>query len=74
MMGCVNPDGTITSSARRMLQILTEPMTPEEAARAAGQPLFKVRSSLREMVESGLIENEGDRYLITESGLQKLSG
>ena len=73
-MGCVNPDGTLSLSARQMLQILTEPMTPEDAAKAAGQPLFKVRSSLREMVDSGLISNDGDRYSITESGLQKLSG
>ena len=70
-MACVNPDGSLTSSARQMLQLLKEPHTPEEAATKAGQPLFKVRSSLREMIEAGLVVLDGDRYHLTEIGAAK---
>ena len=71
-MGCVNPDGSITSSARKMLELLRDPLTPEEASDKSGQPLFKVRSSLREMASAGLIEQAGDRYRTTESGRAKI--
>lgn len=70
-MACVNPDGSVTASAKLMLDLLREPRTAEDAAAQAGMPLFKVRSSLREMVESGLVEMVGDQYRSTESGLAK---
>ena len=47
-MGCVNPDGTLSESALKMLRYLAEPHTPEDASAALGQPLFKVRASLPE--------------------------
>ena len=71
-MGCVNPDGSLTESARKMLKYLSEPHLPEDAAAALGQPLFKVRASLREMLASGLIAQTGDRYQSTEIGLEKI--
>jgi hypothetical protein len=37
-----------------------------------GQPLFKVRSSLRELASAGLIRETGQEFLITESGKAKL--
>ncbi len=67
-MGCVNSDGSITNSARLMLSLLSTPMTAEEAAAQSGQPLFKVRSSLREMVETGLVELEGEHYRTSALG------
>jgi len=70
-MGCVNQDGSITGSARQMLNLLNEPYTPEEAAKKSGQPLFKVRSSLREMTEAGLIEAVDDKYRTTDLGREK---
>lgn len=70
-MACVNPDGSVTASARMMLQLLREPLSAEDAAARSGQPLFKVRSSLREMVESGLVEQLGETYQTTESGRAK---
>ena len=70
-MACVNPDGSITSSAKMMLEMLREPLSAEDAAAKSGQPLFKVRSSLREMVESGFVAQDGDLYRTTEAGLAK---
>jgi DNA-binding IclR family transcriptional regulator len=70
-MACVNPDGSVTASAKMMLEMLKAPLTAEEASAKSGQPLFKVRSSLREMVEGGLVEQIGEQYRTTESGLAK---
>ena len=70
-MACVNPDGSLTESAQNLLRVLAEPLTPEEISRKTGQPLFKVRSSLREMVDAALITEEGGRYTVTAPG-QKL--
>ncbi len=71
-MGCVNPDGTMSESALKMLRYLAEPHSPEDAAAALEQPLFRIRASLREMSESGLISQSGDSYQSTEAGLQKM--
>ncbi len=71
-MACVRPDGSITEAAKKMLEVLREAKTPEEASMAAGQPLFKIRSSLREMVEADLVARDGDNYRVTEAGLAKL--
>ena len=70
-MACVNPNGTVSASARQMLKALQEPMTPEQAAALAGQPLFKVRSSLRELLQAGFVAQTGDLYQTTEEGLKK---
>ncbi len=67
-MGCVNPDGSLTSSARRLLRALEQEHTAEEVGELAGQPLFKVRSSLREMVETGLVEESDGQYKTTDLG------
>ena len=73
-MGCVNPDGSLTDSARKMLTLLKEPHTPEDAATKAGQPLFRVRASLREMIEAGLVTRSGDVYHVTDRGREMATG
>lgn len=67
-MGCVNPDGTLSASARKMLKILTEAKAPEEASVESGEPLFRVRASLREMEQAGLLELAGNKYRTTSRG------
>lgn len=71
-MGCVNADGTLTESGKQMLQAMEQPMSPEQVAEAAGQPLFKVRASLRQMLEAGLVALDGEKYQTTESGRLKV--
>lgn len=67
-MGCVNSDGSLTSSARELLKMLGEPHSAQEVGQASGQPLFKVRSSMREMVEAELIEESDGKYKTTVKG------
>jgi len=71
-MACVNPDGTISESGRAVLQAAAEPISPEEIAQAAGQPLFKVRSSVRQLVEAGFLEEKEGKYITTPAGQEKI--
>lgn len=71
-MACISPDGTLTASARKILEALSSAATPEEIVHVTGLPLFRVRSGLREMAQAGLIEEKEGRYVLTESGKQKL--
>jgi len=73
-MACVNVDGTITATTKALLKSLETPLGVEEIAARLGSPLFKVRSSLREMIEAGLVVVQGDRYQATEEGKKKVSG
>ncbi|MFZ5979373.1 MAG: hypothetical protein ACOYVF_01970 [Candidatus Zixiibacteriota bacterium] len=73
-MACVNPDGSLTLSARKLLRMLAEPMSPEEAAEKLQLPLFKIRSSLREMTRAGMVVQTGeDKYRTSEEGLRKIA-
>jgi predicted transcriptional regulator len=68
-MACISPDGKPTESGARMLRALNSGLgSPEEIAKDAGLPLFRVRSGLRELVQSGLANQKDDRYKITEKG------
>jgi len=44
--------------------------SPEEIAKDAGLPLFRVRSGLRELTQAGLANQKDDRYEITEKGAE----
>ena len=71
-MACINPDGTITESAKALLSIIHNPLTPEDISKQVGQPLFKVRSSLREMTSAELVLEEEGKYTLTEKGKERL--
>ncbi len=71
-MACVNPDGTISESAKNLLRIIQVPLLPEEISKQVAQPLFKVRSSLREMNAAGFVEEENGKFKITERGREKI--
>jgi predicted transcriptional regulator len=42
--------------------------SPEEIARKTGQPLFRVRSGLRELKNAGFVEETEDKYRLSKSG------
>ena len=67
-MACVNYQGELSDSARRMLTALEVPSVPEEVAARAGLPLFRVRAGLREMAEAGLVELKDGSYIATQQG------
>ncbi len=68
-MACISPDGKPTESGTKMLRALKSNLaTPEDIARETGLPLFRVRSGLRELVQAGVAEQDGNTYRITEKG------
>lgn len=72
-MGCIDPDGNVTITAKFMLKQLDRgPLPPEDIARALGEPIFKVRGNLREMKEADFIREEDGIFHITEEGKSKL--
>ncbi|MCB1032662.1 MAG: hypothetical protein KDD47_02380 [Acidobacteria bacterium] len=71
-MACISSDGTLTEAARNLLAALSDPLEPEEIGRRVGQPLYRVRSSLREMSEAGLVSHAGGNYQVTDAGRQRL--
>lgn len=71
-MACINSDGSLTLVARDVLGALDQPRAVEEIRDVAHQPVYRVRASLREMGELGLVVKMGDRYAITEVGKAKL--
>ena len=70
-MACVNADGTITPTAKALLKSLETPRSAEEIAETLGFPLFRVRSSLRELAAAGWIAVRDEKYLTTEDGKKK---
>ena len=72
-MACIDPDGTLTITAKFLLKELgKQPLPPEDIAKALGEPLFKIRGNLREMMEAGLIGEEGGDFRLTDAGRERL--
>ena len=72
-MACISPDGKPTESGAKMLRALQAGLgSPEEVARKAGLPLFRVRSGLRELTEAGLAKQKGDKYELSEKGAEMI--
>jgi predicted transcriptional regulator len=68
-MPCVSPDGKPTSSGMAVLQSLKNgALSPEEIANKTGQPLFRVRSGLRELKNAGFVEETEGKYVLSEAG------
>ena len=68
-MACISPDGKPTESGARMLRALKSGLgSPEEIAKDAGLPLFRVRSGLRELTQAGLADQKKDKYELSTKG------
>jgi hypothetical protein len=72
-MGCISPEGTLSPQARAILAALTPATKLEEASARTGLPLYRVRSSIRELVDAGLVTAAGALYETTEAGRGKLA-
>jgi hypothetical protein len=68
-MPCVSPDGKPTSTGKATLVSLKDgALSPEEVAGKTGQPLFKVRSGLRELTNAGFVQEIENKYRLTKNG------
>jgi DNA-binding IclR family transcriptional regulator len=72
-MACISPDGKPTESGIKILRALQAGLgSPEEIAREAGLPLFRVRSGLRELTQAGLASQKYDKYELSPKGVEVL--
>ena len=68
-MPCISADGKPTTSGLATLNSLKDgPLPPEEIAGKTGQPLFKVRSGLRELKNAGFVEEATDKFVLSKNG------
>ena len=68
-MPCVSSDGKLTSSGMVLLKSLrNEALSVEEIAKTTHQPLFRVRSGLRELKNAGFVEVRDEKYLLSDTG------
>jgi predicted transcriptional regulator len=71
-MPCLNPDGQITDSARRILSAMERPVALAHVAEATGLPTYRIRSAVRELVDAGFAADLGGVVQVTSAGLAAL--
>jgi DNA-binding IclR family transcriptional regulator len=71
-MACINPDGTLTPSAHKVLFALRVPGTQSDVAELTSMPMYRVRVSLRELIEAGFLEEKNGGYQATEKGIAQI--
>jgi DNA-binding IclR family transcriptional regulator len=73
-MPCVSPDRKPTATGMATLNALKGVnLTPEEVSSKTGQPLFRVRSGLRELKNAGFVDEDGEKYVLTQNGKSVIS-
>ncbi|PVX24202.1 MAG: hypothetical protein CW691_08315 [Candidatus Bathyarchaeum sp.] len=66
---CVSPDGKPTKSGMATLSALKSgASSPKDVSDVTGQPLFKVRSGLRELVSAGFVKQVDNSYQLSPEG------
>jgi predicted methyltransferase len=73
-MACINSDGTLTPIAKKVLSVLEPPSSVINISQRSGVPLYRVRASVRELADLGMLEEKGDKFYITNKGKSLLSG
>jgi predicted transcriptional regulator len=71
-MPCVKPDGTLEPMAQAILRALGTPRTEEGVCDHLRLPLYRVRSTVRELVEAGLVAESDSVYALTDSGRSRV--
>ena len=70
---CVSADGKPTKSGVATLTAIKNgAATPKAVSENTGQPMFKVRSGLRELTKAGFLEETENKYQLTEKGSKLL--
>jgi predicted transcriptional regulator len=72
-MACINADGTLTPIAQKVLSALEAPSSVSEISQRSRVPLYRVRASVRELADLGMLEEYGEIYYLTSKGTSLLS-
>ena len=72
-MPCVSPDGKPSETGIVTLKAVQAGAdTPEKVQEATGNPMFKVRSGLRDLVNAGYLELTVGKYSLAVTALDAL--
>ncbi len=71
-MVCLPSDDILGSTGVPVLRSLTTSKTLEDVAQKTGLPLFRVRGTIRRLMEAGLTHQVNQLYEITPAGLETL--
>ncbi len=71
-MPCVKPDGTLEPMAQAIVRALCTPRTLEGICEYLRLPLYRVRSTVRELVEAGLVAESDGVCCLTDSGQRRV--
>jgi predicted transcriptional regulator len=71
-MVCLPSDDVLGSTGVSVLLTLTTPTAIEDVAQKTGLPLFRVRGTVRRLLEAGFTHQVGQMYEITPAGIEKL--
>jgi predicted transcriptional regulator len=72
-MACINADGSLTPIAKKVLTALVIPGSAHEISELSGVPLYRVRSSFRELTAFGAMEEIDGLYQISDYGRELLA-
>jgi predicted transcriptional regulator len=67
-MPCVKPDGTLEPMAQAIIRALRSPRTAEGVCEHLRLPLYRVRSTMRELAEAALVAETNGVYALTDTG------
>ena len=70
-MPCVKPDGTLEPMAQAILRALQTPRTAEGICEYLRLPLYRVRSTVRELLEAGLVTETAGEYALSAVGAER---
>jgi predicted transcriptional regulator len=71
-MPCVKPDGTLEPMAQAIVRALGTPRTIDGVCEYLRLPLYRVRSTMRELAEAGLVVESDGVYRLTDSGRNRV--
>lgn len=71
-MACINPDGTLTPTAQAVISALITYSSAVDIGRATGLPIYRVRATIRELIEARLVLETDGSCQLTELGKDRL--
>ncbi len=71
-MAIRDPKAPLSSSSRRILDILRKGLSVRQVSDRTGQSIDRVRDNINEMIVNGLVTEQEGRYKTTGPGLEKL--
>lgn len=71
-MACLPSEDILGSTGVSVLLTLATPTTLDDVAQKTGLPLFRVRGTVRRLMEAGLTHQVENRYEITSEGVETL--